>query len=203
MDADAQNPARWRLIAGLGNPGKQYANTRHNVGFQLLDRLAEKHRLRFDKMLNRGIAALGSIADQRVILIKPQTFMNVSGECIAPTAKYYKCELQDVLIVYDELDLPQGRLRMRPSGSAGGHNGIKSIITRMGGQDFPRLRVGIGRPPGRMDSAAYVLQPFTSSEKIEMNETYDRAIDGIERWLSDGIDKAMNVVNVNLAPSEQ
>jgi len=203
MDADAQNPARWRLIAGLGNPGKQYANTRHNVGFQLLDRLAEKHRLRFDKMLNRGIAALGSIADQRVILIKPQTFMNVSGECIAPTAKYYKCELQDVLIVYDELDLPQGRLRMRPSGSAGGHNGIKSIIMRMGGQDFPRLRVGIGRPPGRMDSAAYVLQPFTSSEKIEMNETYDRAIDGIERWLRDGIDKAMNVVNVNLAPSEQ
>ncbi len=203
MDADAQNPARWRLIAGLGNPGKQYANTRHNVGFQLLDRLAEKHRLRFDKMLNRGIAALGSIADQRVILIKPQTFMNVSGECIAPTAKYYKCELQDVLIVYDELDLPQGRLRMRPSGSAGGHNGIKSIITRMGGQDFPRLRVGIGRPPGRMDSAAYVLQPFTSSEKIEMNETYDRAIDGIERWLRDGIEKAMNVVNVNLAPSEQ
>jgi PTH1 family peptidyl-tRNA hydrolase len=203
MDADAQNPARWRLIAGLGNPGKQYANTRHNVGFQLLDRLAEKHELRFDKMLNRGIAALGSIADQRVILIKPQTFMNVSGECIAPTAKYYKCELQDVLIVYDELDLPQGRLRMRPSGSAGGHNGIKSIITRMGGQDFPRLRVGIGRPPGRMDSAAYVLQPFTSSEKIEMNETYDRAIDGIERWLRDGIEKAMNVVNINLAPSEQ
>lgn len=203
MDADAQNPARWRLIAGLGNPGKQYANTRHNVGFQLLDRLAEKHGLRFDKMLNRGIAALGSIADQRVILIKPQTFMNVSGECIAPTAKYYKCELQDVLIVYDELDLPQGRLRMRPSGSAGGHNGIKSIITRMGGQDFPRLRVGIGRPPGRMGSAAYVLQPFTSSEKIEMNDAYDRAIDGIERWLRDGIDKAMNVVNVNLAPSEQ
>lgn len=186
---------RRRIIAGLGNPGKEYAHTRHNVGFMVVDRLAEAHGLKFSRMMSRAVVALGEIAGAKVALAKPQTFMNLSGESIGPIAKFYKVPPEDLLVVYDELDLPEGLLRMRPKGGAGGHNGMKSIIARVGSSDFPRLRVGLGRPPGRMDPAAYVLQDFTSAERAAMDEALDKAVTGIQRWLTDGIDGALNYVN--------
>jgi PTH1 family peptidyl-tRNA hydrolase len=186
---------RRRIIAGLGNPGKQYAHSRHNVGFMVVDRLAEAHGLKFSRMMSRAIVALGEIEGAKIALVKPQTFMNLSGESVGPITKFYKVTPADLLVVYDELDLPEGQLRMRPKGGAGGHNGMKSIIARVGSPDFPRLRVGLGRPPGRMDPADYVLQSFTAAERSAMDEALDKAVQGIGRWLSDGIDSAMNFVN--------
>ncbi|MCS7060350.1 MAG: aminoacyl-tRNA hydrolase [Anaerolineae bacterium] len=190
---------RRRVIVGLGNPGRRYADTRHNVGFAVVERLAEQHNLRFNQMMNRALIALGEIEGEKVVLVKPQTFMNDSGSAVAPIARFYKVALPDLLVIYDELDLPFAQLRMRPFGGNGGHNGMKSIIAKLGSQDFPRLRVGIGRPPGKMDPAAFVLQPFTSAERAEMSETIERAVAGLVIWLKHGIDRAMNVVNIGAA----
>lgn len=190
---------RRRIIVGLGNPGKQYANNRHNAGFMLVDRLAERHGLKFTRMMHRGIVALGEIEGHKVALVKPQTFMNLSGESVAPIVRFYKSEPSDLLVAYDELDLPAGQLRMRPKGGSGGHNGMKSIIARLGNEDFPRLRIGVGRPPGRRDPKDFLLDDFTRDELAMLEPAFDRAIEGIRRWLSDGIDNAMNFVN---APSE-
>jgi PTH1 family peptidyl-tRNA hydrolase len=184
------------VIAGLGNPGKDYARTRHNVGFHIVDRLAEKHGLKFTKMMNRAIVALGNIGSEKVILVKPQTFMNDSGASIGPILKFYKTDPTRLLVIYDELDLPLAQLRMRKFGGSGGHNGMKSVIARVGTENFPRLRVGIGRPPGRMDAMDHVLEPFTKSELEMMEDAYQRAVDGIERWLRDDIERVMNIVNV-------
>lgn len=183
------------IIAGLGNPGKQYAATRHNAGFQALDRMAARHGLSFTKMMSRGLVALGEIAGNKVALVKPQTFMNESGVCVGPVMKFFKSDPASLIVVYDELDIPAGNLRLRKNGGSGGHNGMKSIITHIGTQDFARLRVGIGRPPGRMDSADYVLTPFAKSELALMQLTYERAAESIERWMTEGIDRAMNWAN--------
>lgn len=187
---------RRRIIVGLGNPGKQYANNRHNVGFMIVDRLAEKHGMKFTRMMSRGITALGEIEGRKIALVKPQTFMNLSGESVGPILKFYKSEPSDLLVIYDELDLPQGQLRMRPKGGSGGHNGMKSIIARIGSDDFPRLRVGIGRPPGRQDPKDFLLDDFSKSELAALEDVFDRAIEGVRRWLRDGIDNAMNYVNM-------
>jgi len=186
---------RRRIIVGLGNPGREYANNRHNAGFMVVDRLASQHNLKFSRMMNKAIVALGEIAGHKVLLVKPQTFMNLSGESVGPIAKYYKADLSDVLVIYDELDLPLGQLRMRPKGSAGGHNGMKSIIAWLGSDAFPRLRVGIGRPPGRLNPRDYVLEDFTSSELAVLTPALERAVVGVQRWLSEGPDSAMNFVN--------
>jgi PTH1 family peptidyl-tRNA hydrolase len=186
---------RRRIIVGLGNPGREYANNRHNAGFMVVDRLASQHNLKFSRMMNKAIVALGEIAGHKVLLVKPQTFMNLSGESVGPIAKYYKADLSDVLVIYDELDLPLGQLRMRPKGSAGGHNGMKSIIARLGSDAFPRLRVGIGRPPGRLNPKDYVLEDFTSNELAVLIPAFERAVVGIQRWLSEGQDSAMNFIN--------
>lgn len=189
---------RRKIIAGLGNPGKEYAHTRHNAGFHVLDRLAEKHGLKFNKVMSRGIVALGEIAGNKVALVKPQTFMNESGVCIGPVMKFFKSDAASLLVVYDELDIPEGNLRLRKNGGSGGHNGMKSIITHVGTQDFARLRVGLGRPPGRMDAAAYVLRPLSKPEFELMQMSYDRAAEAIARWMSEGIDRAMNWANVGV-----
>jgi PTH1 family peptidyl-tRNA hydrolase len=189
------NDTRRRIIVGLGNPGRQYARNRHNIGFMVVDRLAEKHGLKFTRMTNRAIVAVGEIEGRKVALAKPQTYMNLSGESVGPIVKFYKSEPQDMLVIYDELDLPEGQVRMRSKGGAGGHNGMKSIIARVGIQDFPRLRVGVGRPPGRQDPKDFLLDDFSSSELEALDEVLDRAIEGIQRWLRDGIDNAMNFVN--------
>ena len=141
------------------------------------------------------MVALGEILRVKVALVKPQTFMNTSGTCVGPVMKFYKSTPADLLVLYDELDLPSGQLRMRASGSAGGHNGMKSIIQTIGTQDFPRLRMGIGRPPGRMDPAAYVLQNFGAGELADIDELIDRTVAAVEIWLTSGIDLAMNRAN--------
>lgn len=184
-----------RIIAGLGNPGKEYSRTRHNVGFNVVDRLAEKHGLKFSKMMNRAMIAMGDIGGQKVILVKPQTFMNDSGTSVGPIARYYKIAPQYVMVVFDDLDLSVAQLRMRKMGGSGGHNGMKSIIAHLGTDNFPRLRVGIGRPPGRMNPVDFVLEPFSRSDEELMIETYDRAVAGLEKWLVEDIERVMNVIN--------
>jgi PTH1 family peptidyl-tRNA hydrolase len=131
-----------------------------------------------------------------VLLVKPQTYMNLSGDAVQPLARYYKIELEDLMVVFDDMDLPVGVIRLRPFGGAGGHNGMKSIIQRLGSNKFPRLRVGVGRPPGRMDPAAYVLQDFSDDEEAIMAQVRDRAVQALETWLKSGIDAAMNAFNV-------
>ncbi|HDD24542.1 MAG TPA: aminoacyl-tRNA hydrolase, partial [Chloroflexi bacterium] len=149
----------------------------------------------FDRRQKKGRLALGSIRDRRVVLLKPQTFMNKSGESVMPIAHFYSIPPEQMLVVYDDLDLPSGSLRLRPGGGSGGHKGMRSIIEQMGRQDFPRLRIGIGRPPGRMDPAAYVLQDFSPDEEPLIAETLERATAAIETWLTAGLDAAMNQYN--------
>ncbi len=185
-----------KMIVGLGNPGPRYAQNRHNVGFQIVDELAAQHGLSFDKRQFKALIASGRIDGQRVLLVKPQTYMNLSGEAVQPLVSYYKIELEDLMVVFDDMDLPVGVIRLRPFGGAGGHNGMKSIINRLGSNRFPRLRVGIGRPPGRMDPAAYVLQDFSADEESLMVQVRDRAVQALETWLNSGVDAAMNAFNI-------
>lgn len=183
------------LIVGLGNPGPKYAATRHNVGWHVLDALAQRHGLAFSKTEKKAITAAGQVAGRRVLLAKPQTFMNLSGEAVRGLVDFYKVDLARLLVIADDLDIPLGTLRLRPSGSAGGQKGIASTIQHLGTQDFSRLRFGIGRPPGRMDPAAYVLQPFTGDDAILARETADRAAAAVEMWLREGIEAAMSRYN--------
>ena len=180
------------LIVGLGNPGPKYAANRHNAGFLCLERLAAAHNLTFDKQQKKARVALGVICERRVILAQPQTFMNDSGRSVAPLVQFYKVSPERLLVVYDELDLPLETLRMRPEGGSGGHKGMRSIVEQLGSQDFARLRIGVGRPPGQMDPAAYVLQDFSPDEKLLVEETLKRAVTAIETWLVEGVEMAMS-----------
>ena len=183
------------LIVGLGNPGPQYVASRHNIGFRCLERLAAAHDLAFHKRQKQAQVARGTIHGQPVILAKPQTFMNESGRAVVPLAHFYRVVLERLLVVYDDLDLPLGAVRLRPEGGSGGHKGMRSVIEHLGSQDFPRLRIGIGRPPGRMDPAAYVLQDFSADEEPLLEGTLERAVVAIETWLREGIEAAMEQCN--------
>jgi len=196
----AASAAPRKMIVGLGNPGPEYARNRHNVGFQVVDQLAERHGLAFDKFQKRARLAIGAIAlpdeaAQRVLLAKPMTYMNVSGEAVAALAAFYKIAPADILVVCDDLDLPVGRIRLRAGGGSGGQKGVQSIISHLGSQEFPRLRVGIGRPPGQMDAAAYVLQNFSADQEAEMAFVRPKVADAIEAWLAHGVEMAMNRFN--------
>jgi PTH1 family peptidyl-tRNA hydrolase len=180
------------LIVGLGNPGPRYENTRHNVGFRAVERLAQKHGLTFGKIEQRALVASGTMLGKRVLLAKPQTFMNLSGDSVVPLARFYKVEPDHMIIVHDDLDLPLGTLRLRKEGSSGGQNGLKHILQRIGTQEIARVRIGIGRPPGRMDPVDYVLTPFKGDDAILAAEVTDRAVAAIETWLNEGIDMAMS-----------
>jgi len=179
------------LIVGLGNPGVRYARNRHNVGFRCLRRLAAAHGMEFSRRQKRAFVARGSVCGRPVVLALPQTFMNESGRAVAPLANFYKVGLERLLVVYDDLDLDLGTIRLRPEGGSGGHKGVRSIIQHLGGQGFPRLRIGIGRPPGRMDPADYVLQDFSVEEEPLVEEVLGRAVGAIETWLTEGIEEAM------------
>jgi PTH1 family peptidyl-tRNA hydrolase len=180
------------LIVGLGNPGPKYAANRHNIGFRCLDHLASAHGLTFDKRQKKARVGSGAIDGCQVILAKPQTFMNDSGRAVISLARFYQIPPEQLLVVYDDLDLPFGTLRMRSEGGSGGHKGMRSIIEQLGGQGFPRLRVGIGRPPGQMDPAAYVLRDFSKEEQELLEDLLDRAVVAIETWLAEGVEMAMS-----------
>jgi PTH1 family peptidyl-tRNA hydrolase len=184
------------LIVGLGNPGPEYDQTRHNVGFRCVDALAQAHGLTFDqRKKSKARTADGVIVGRRVLIAKPQTFMNLSGTSVQGLAAFYQIPPRNIVVILDDLDLPLGTLRIRPKGGSGGHKGLTDIIRRLGTQDFPRIRFGIGRPPGRMDPAAYVLRRFDQDELPIVGPTVERAIKAVEVWLSEGIDIAMNRYN--------
>jgi peptidyl-tRNA hydrolase, PTH1 family len=183
--------AELNMIVGLGNPGVKYENTRHNIGFRVVETLAKKHGLSFTKQEHRALVASGTILGKRVLLAKPQTYMNASGDSVVPMMRFYKVEPSNLLVVADDLDTPLGTLRLRAFGSSGGQNGLKHIMERLGSQDVNRLRLGISRPPGRMDPVAWVLTPFKDDDAILAVEVVDRAVKAIETWLTDGIELAM------------
>ena len=200
-----------KMIVGLGNPGPQYARNRHNIGFQVVELLARRHAIPLSRAKFNALFGVGTIAhsraleckrlprenavSQRVLMMRPLTFMNLSGNAVAPMAHFYKVEPQDIFVIYDELDLPGGKLRLRPFGGSGGHNGMKSLIKQMATDQFPRARVGIGRPHTPMSSAAYVLQNFSVDEEIIFETLRPRIADAVESWLFYGIDLAMNRFN--------
>jgi len=184
------------LIVGLGNPGPEYAAHRHNIGFRVVDALARAHGLAFSRRRGtRSLVAKGILAGKPVLLAKPQTFMNLSGQAVHSLSRMYQIAPNHILIAYDDLDLPLGRLRLRPEGGAGGHKGMRSIIDLMGTQAFPRLRMGIDRPPGRMDPADYVLQPFDKDQSPLVAGAVEEAVAAIECWLAAGIVAAMGKFN--------
>ena len=182
------------LIVGLGNPGRAYAFNRHNVGFMAVDKLALRAGIDLRRVQNKAIVGSGRLADRPVILAKPQTFMNLSGEAVGALANYYRVPPTALLVIYDELDIPFGVIRLREKGGAGGHNGMRSIIQHMG-NDFPRLRLGVGRPPGRMDAAAFVLQDFGRDELPLVSEMLTTAGDAVESFVRQGIDLTMSRFN--------
>lgn len=175
--------SQFLLIVGLGNPGPRYAGNRHNIGFQVVECAAERHDLCFTRIEHHAQTAHGRIDEERVVLAKPQTWMNDSGKAVAPLSRFYKIEPEDILVVYDDLDIPLGTLRFRQEGSSGGHRGVQSIIQHLGTDAFPRLRIGIGRPPGRMDPAAYVLQDFAGEELPLVSEVLLKAQQLIRDWI--------------------
>ena len=184
------------IIAGLGNPDRQYEGTRHNVGFDVIDRLADKYNIAVDVKKHRALLGKGVIEGQKVILAKPQTYMNLSGESIRSLVDYYKIDGEhELLVIYDDINLGVGQLRIREKVSAGGHNGIKNIIAHLGTQVFPRIRVGVGEKPSRYDLADYVLGHFSRAEKELMDEGYDHAVKAVGMILSGRIGDAMSEYN--------
>lgn len=189
----AENSERYFLV-GLGNPGRKYRSNRHNIGFMAVDKLAQKYGIESSQVQQKAIVGHGRIQGKSVLIAKPQTYMNNSGDAVGPLARYYKIPNENILIIYDELDLPFGTIRLREKGGAGGHNGMKSIINHLG-QDFARMRLGIGRPSGRMPVQAHVLQDFKKDELPLLSELLETAVQAAEMFLTDGIQLAMSRFN--------
>ncbi|MGN0972398.1 MAG: aminoacyl-tRNA hydrolase [Aristaeellaceae bacterium] len=184
------------LVVGLGNPGTQYAHTRHNAGFEVTDILSARWNAPLTRKRLDGLLAEIPMGDARVVLCQPQTYMNLSGECVAQLLGWYKCPLENLLVIYDDIDLPLGKLRVRKTGSAGTHNGMRSIISHTPGQSFPRIRVGVGAKPEGWDLADWVLSRYQFREEQDaMREAFTRAADCVEDWLKNGIDHAMQQYN--------
>jgi peptidyl-tRNA hydrolase, PTH1 family len=183
------------LIAGLGNPGRQYRSNRHNMGFMVVDWIASRLEVSFSRIESKALVTKAEYQGNPLILAKPQAYMNLSGGSVASLVRFYRIALENLLVIYDEVDLPLGSLRLRPSGGSAGHKGMASIIGRLGTQEFPRLRVGVGRPPGRMDAAAYVLQDFTRAEAELLPEILGRASDAALTFVSEGVETSMNRYN--------
>jgi peptidyl-tRNA hydrolase, PTH1 family len=183
------------LIAGLGNPGPRYRKNRHNIGFMVIDALADTTRIPIRRVEFRALVGKGTLENKPLILAKPQTFMNDSGQAVVPLMRFYKIPNEKLIVVHDDLDLPFGTLRLRPQGGTGGQKGMSSIISKLDTQEFARLRVGIGRPPGRMLPRDYVLHDFDSEEEEILPEVLQTAVDAIRRFVVDGIEGAMNDFN--------
>ena len=183
------------LLIGLGNPGREYKDNRHNVGFMLVDRIAVRLDARGMKVQAKAIVTTAVFEERKLILAKPQTYMNLSGKSVQGLLHFYKLPLENLLIAHDDLDIPFGTIRIRPGGGPGGQKGMASTIDYLGTKDFPRLRIGIGRPPGRMEPSAYVLQDFARDETKILSEIIDRAADAALEFVRNGLDKAMNKYN--------
>jgi PTH1 family peptidyl-tRNA hydrolase len=188
-------PEQTYLLIGLGNPGREYANTRHNFGFMTIDRLAVRLDARGMKVQSKAIVMNAQYDDRKLILAKPQTFMNLSGQSVQGLVHFYKLPLTNVMILSDDLDLPFGTIRIRAAGGPGGQRGLSSILERLGTKDVPRMRLGIGRPPGRMDPANYVLQNFSRDDMQAISEILDRAADAALEFVVNGLNAAMNKFN--------
>lgn len=191
------------IIAGLGNPTLKYEGTRHNAGFDVIDVLADKYNISVDGRKARAYIGKGIIGGSKVILAKPQTYMNLSGESIRGLVDYYKIDAeQQLLVIYDDISLAPGQLRIRKKGSAGGHNGIKNIIAHLGTQIFPRIKMGVGEKPKEFDLADYVLSRFSKEERAQMEEGYEKAVNAVEMILRGEIEAAMNEYNRKVKPGE-
>jgi len=185
------------IIAGLGNPGKEYAGTRHNVGFDTIDFLAEKYNVNLNKLKFNSVYGEININGEKVMLVKPVTYMNRSGIAIAEIVKYYKVPIENLIIIYDDIDIPAGTLRIRPHGSSGTHNGMKSIIYQLENDKFPRIRIGIGRNPD-MDLADYVLQRFSKDDREKINSIIKSASEAAEEIVTKSLDSSMQKFNIKL-----
>lgn len=185
-----------KLIVGLGNPGREYVNTRHNAGFYVLEKLAYTLGADISERKYKGLYTKVRIGGERVILLEPQTYMNLSGESVRAFMDYFKIEPSDVYVIYDDINLEPGNLRIRLKGSAGGHNGIKSLIEYMGTMDFPRIKMGVGEKPARMDLADYVLGRFNEEDKRLLDEAADSAIEALRLMVAGKYNEAMNRFNV-------
>ena len=184
------------IIAGLGNPGKQYENTKHNVGFLTIDVLAEKLGIRVSKIKHKALTGEGFISGEKVILVKPQTYMNLSGESVRELVDFYKIDPEEeLIIIYDDIALAPGKLRVRAKGSAGGHNGIKNIIAHLGTQQFSRIRIGVGEKPAGWDLADYVLGRFPAEEEPTIRTALEQTVKACETILTDSVEAAMNQFN--------
>jgi PTH1 family peptidyl-tRNA hydrolase len=183
------------LLIGLGNPGREYRDNRHNFGFMVIDRLIVRLNARGMKVHSKAIVTSATYEDRKLILAKPQTYMNLSGQSAQGLLNFYKLPIENMLVAHDDLDLPFGTIRIRPGGGPGGQRGMASTIEQLGTKDFPRLRIGIGRPPGRMDPSAYVLQDFSREEMKVLSEIVDRAADAALEFVKNGLNAAMNKYN--------
>ena len=183
-----------KLIVGLGNPGADYAKTRHNAGFMAIDRLATRHGLSGARMKFHAGLLEGPIVGDKCVLLQPTTYMNRSGLAVAEAVRFYKLDIEDLMVLVDDVALPVGRIRLRSSGGAGGHNGLIDIEQKISTRDYPRLRIGID-PPGRIPQVDYVLGRFTAEQRDQLEPALDRAADAVECWIRDGIEKAMSLFN--------
>jgi peptidyl-tRNA hydrolase, PTH1 family len=184
-----------KVIVGLGNPGVKYDHTRHNVGFDVIDMLSEQLMMPLDKKKFHGIYGMKNINDEKVILLKPQTYMNLSGESVRPLLDYFNISVEDLLVIYDDLDLPVGKIRLRQKGSPGGHNGIKSLIAHLGTQNFKRIRIGVDRPPSGMAVPDYVLGKFRPDEQDGITEAMKRSAAASISWIDTPFLEVMNEFN--------
>lgn len=184
-----------KIIIGLGNPGRDYAGTRHNVGFSVIYNISDAYNIKVDTLKHKALIGKGMIEGEKVILAMPMTYMNLSGESVRELINYYKCSAEDIIVIYDDVSLGVGRLRVRAKGSAGGHNGIKNIISQLGTDVFTRIKVGVGEKPARMDLADYVLGHFSKEEQPVIRDSADRARQAVAVILTEGADSAMNQFN--------
>lgn len=183
------------IIIGLGNPGKKYENTRHNAGFDAIDKLAYENGIKIDKLKHKALIGEGRIGSEKVVLVKPQTYMNLSGESVISVSQFYKVEPENIIVLYDDIDLDVGKLRIRKKGSAGSHNGMKSIIKCLGTQDFPRVRIGVSKPPEGWDLADFVLSRVSKEQQSDMNNGIDKAVKTVEEIIKSNLEVAMNKYN--------
>ncbi len=191
------------IIAGLGNPTKEYDKTRHNAGFGVVDELAERYNIDIGERKHRALCGKGVIEGHKVLLVKPQTFMNLSGESVRAVVDYYKIRPEELIVIYDDISLAPGQLRIRRKGSAGGHNGIKNIIAHLGTQEFSRIKVGVGEKPPRMDLKDYVLSRFSKGEQEQMAQAFKEAAQAAVMMMTEGVDKAMNHFNMKKKVEEE